>query len=50
MSKNLKNHDNGKTFKIILKTLEDTGYHIKTKVLNSMEYGGCSSKTVKEYI
>src|SRR3989344_1747928 len=27
--KKLKNHDNGKTFKIIKKTLENLGYHIK---------------------
>ena len=48
--KNLKNHDNGKTFKIILKTLENTGYHIKTKVLNSMEYGGVPQNRERIYI
>ncbi|HRZ30645.1 MAG TPA: transcriptional repressor LexA, partial [Candidatus Paceibacterota bacterium] len=37
--KNLKSHDGGKTFTIIQQALEDLGYHVKTKVLNSMEYG-----------
>jgi len=48
--KNLKNHDNGKTFKIILKTLGDTGYHIKTKVLNSMEYGDVPQNRERIYM
>lgn len=48
--KNLKNHDSGKTFKIILKTLEDTGYHIKTKVLNSMEYGDVPQNRERIYM
>lgn len=37
--KNLRGHDNGKTFKIIKETLEKLGYHIKTEVLNSMTHG-----------
>lgn len=37
--KNLKGHDKGNTFRVIEKTLKDLGYHIKSKVLNSMEYG-----------
>ena len=37
--KNLKGHDNGKTFKIIKKTLEFLGYTIQSKILNSKEYG-----------
>lgn len=37
--KNLKNHDNGRTFKIIEKTLKDElGFHIKSQVLNSMTH------------
>ncbi|MEG0559305.1 MAG: DNA cytosine methyltransferase [Muribaculaceae bacterium] len=36
--KNLKSHDKGKTFKIIISTLEDLGYKVFTKVMNSMEY------------
>src|SRR5690606_38885548 len=37
--KNLKSHDGGNTFKVIEETLTELGYHIKSKVLNSMEYG-----------
>ncbi|MFH1610389.1 MAG: transcriptional repressor LexA, partial [Patescibacteria group bacterium] len=48
--KNLKGHDNGKTFKIITKTLEDLGYYIKTKVLNSMEYGNVPQNRERIYI
>jgi DNA (cytosine-5)-methyltransferase 1 len=48
--KNLKSHDDGKTFKIILKTLEDLGYHVKTKVLNTMEYGNIPQNRERIYI
>jgi DNA (cytosine-5)-methyltransferase 1 len=48
--KNLKSHDSGKTFKIILETLEDLGYHVKTKVLNSMEYGNIPQNRERIYI
>lgn len=48
--KNLKSHDNGRTFKIISDTLEDLGYHIKTKVLNSMEYGNVPQNRERIYI
>ena len=48
--KNLKSHDGGKTFKIILETLEDLGYHIKTKVLNSMQYGNIPQNRERIYI
>ena len=48
--KNLKGHDNGKTFKIIEKTLKDLGYHIKTKILNSMEYGNVPQNRERIYI
>lgn len=33
------NHDNGNTFKIVKKTLEDMGYKIFSQVLNSKDYG-----------
>lgn len=36
--KNLVGHDKGKTFEIIKDALEDTGYHLKHKVLNTAEY------------
>jgi len=48
--KNLKSHDNGKTFEIILKTLEDLGYYVKTKVLNSMDYGNIPQNRERIYI
>lgn len=37
--RNLKLHDNGNTFKIIKKTLEDLGYTVYDKILNSADYG-----------
>lgn len=48
--KNLKGHDNGRTFKIIEKTLKDLGYHIKSKILNSMEYGNIPQNRERIYI
>lgn len=48
--KNLKGHDGGKTFKIIMQALEDLGYHIKSKVLNSMEYGNIPQNRERIYI
>mgnify|MGYP000212064540 FL=1 len=37
--KNLVGHDHGNTFQVIQEQLEYLGYHIKTMVLNAMEYG-----------
>lgn len=48
--KNLKSHDGGKTFNIIENTLKDLGYHIKSKVLNSMEYGNIPQNRERIYI
>ena len=48
--KNLKSHDGGKTFKIIEETLKSLGYHIKTKVLNTMEYGNIPQNRERIYI
>ncbi|MDA3839505.1 MAG: transcriptional repressor LexA [Patescibacteria group bacterium] len=48
--KNLKGHDGGKTFKIIEKTLKDLGYHVKSKILNSMEYGNVPQNRERIYI
>jgi DNA (cytosine-5)-methyltransferase 1 len=48
--KNLKSHDGGKTFKIIQQTLEDLGYHLKMKVLNTMEYGNVPQNRERIYI
>jgi DNA (cytosine-5)-methyltransferase 1 len=48
--KNLKSHDDGRTFKIIQETLENLGYHLKAKVLNSMEYGNVPQNRERIYI
>jgi DNA (cytosine-5)-methyltransferase 1 len=48
--KNLKSHDGGKTFSVIEQTLKDLGYHIKSKVLNSMEYGNIPQNRERIYI
>jgi DNA (cytosine-5)-methyltransferase 1 len=48
--KNLKGHDNGKTFKIIKETLEKLGYHIKSQVLNSMTHGNVPQNRERIFI
>lgn len=48
--KNLKSHDDGKTFKIIEETLKNLGYHLNIKVLNSMEYGNIPQNRERVYI
>ena len=37
--KQLATHDNGRTFKIVLKTLESIGYLTYWKILNTLDYG-----------
>jgi len=37
--KNLKSHDNGRTFKTIISKLEDLGYYTHWSVLNALDYG-----------
>lgn len=37
--KGLKNHDKGRTFKIIKSNLQDLGYHVEAEVLNSKHFG-----------
>ncbi|MAF20067.1 MAG: DNA (cytosine-5-)-methyltransferase [Parcubacteria group bacterium] len=48
--KNLQGHDKGRTFQIIKETLENLGYHIKAKVLNSMKYGNVPQNRERIYI
>lgn len=48
--KNLKTHDNGRTFKIIKETLEKLGYHIKAEVLNSMTHGNVPQNRERIFI
>jgi DNA (cytosine-5)-methyltransferase 1 len=48
--KNLVGHDNGNTFATIKSILNDLGYHIKHKVLNTMEYGNVPQNRERVYI
>lgn len=48
--KNLKTHDNGRTFSIILKTLKDLGYSVKYEVLNSMKHGNIPQNRERIFI
>ncbi|MEK6859366.1 MAG: DNA cytosine methyltransferase [Nanoarchaeota archaeon] len=48
--KNLKGHDNGNTFKVIISTLEKLGYHIKSEVLNSMTHGNIPQNRERIFI
>lgn len=48
--KNLQSHDNGRTYNIILTALNDLGYHVKMKVLNSSEYGDVPQNRERVYI
>lgn len=48
--KNLKGHDEGRTFSVISKTLTDLDYYFKAKVLNSMEYGNVPQNRERIYI
>lgn len=48
--KNLQGHDKGKTFKVIIDTLEDLGYHVHYKILNSSEYGWIQQNRERIYI
>ena len=48
--KNLKNHDNGNTFRVINETLEALGYYTKVKIMNSMEYGNVPQNRERIYI
>jgi DNA (cytosine-5)-methyltransferase 1 len=48
--KNLKTHNNGKTFFIISETLKDLGYHVHYAILNTMEYGNIPQNRERIYI
>lgn len=37
--KNLKSHDKGRTFQTIIKHLENLGYYVHYKIINSLEFG-----------
>lgn len=48
--KNLVGHDHGKTFSVIIETLENEGYYVKYAVLNTMEYGNVPQNRERIYI
>ncbi|MEM0143386.1 MAG: DNA cytosine methyltransferase [Candidatus Micrarchaeia archaeon] len=48
--KNLKSHDNGRTFEIISDALNDLGYYTKSEILNSAKYGGVPHNRERVYI
>lgn len=48
--KNLINHNNGTTYQIMEKTLKDLGYHIKSKIMNSVDYGNVPQNRERVYI
>lgn len=48
--KNLYSHDKGRTFKVIKRTLEDLGYSVKHKVMNSMEYSNIPQNRERIFI
>lgn len=47
---NLVKHDDGKTFEVILKTLEDLDYHTVYKLMNAKEYGNIPQQRNRIYI
>jgi DNA (cytosine-5)-methyltransferase 1 len=48
--KNLQSHDNGRTYKVIKEKLEECGYKIFEKVLNTMEYSDLPQNRERIYI
>jgi DNA (cytosine-5)-methyltransferase 1 len=48
--KNLKSHDNGKTFKIILGALEEVGYNVHYKILNGSTHGNIPQNRERIFI
>lgn len=48
--KNLQTHDKGNTFKVILETLKELGYHTHYKVLNAKDYGNIPQNRERIYI
>lgn len=48
--KNLVSHDKGNTFKVILDSLHNHGYHVSHQVLNATEYGNIPQNRERIYI
>ncbi len=47
---NLVKHDEGRTFEIIIKTLNELGYHVVWQVMNAKEYGNLPQQRNRIYI
>ena len=48
--KNLVGHDKGRTFRVIRRSMEDLGYKIHHKVMNSSEYGDIPQNRERIYV
>ena len=48
--KNLVSHDNGNTFKVIMDSLKEAGYHCNSLVMNASEYGNIPQNRERIYI
>lgn len=48
--KNLKSHDNGKTYQVIKSKLEECGYHIQDAILNTMHYSYIPQNRERIYV
>lgn len=48
--KNLVSHDKGRTFEVILATLQEIGYHVRYMVLNACEYGNIPQNRERIYL
>lgn len=47
---NLVKHDDGRTFEVIRKTLEELGYHVVYSIMNAKEYGNIPQQRNRIYI
>lgn len=48
--KNLISHDKGRTFEVIINSLKNSGYFVKYKILNTMNYGNIPQNRERIYI
>ncbi|MDO5862253.1 MAG: DNA cytosine methyltransferase [Thermoplasmata archaeon] len=48
--KNLMTHDNGNTYKVIRRCLEEEGYEVVERVLNTMDYGDIPQNRERIYV
>jgi len=48
--KNLVSHDNGNTFRVILKKLKEAGYRVKKDIMNACDYGNLPQNRERIYI